>query len=298
MCKGKKAKKWIRVWSTYILSICIYFGLQNLENFETQQVPFYVGDLSKTEPGLYYRRLIFCISSNLVSWMLLFLFIILWETMIDRMSRQKENVKTLSNLIIRNTYSEYIEFDYIDNVLSWLALENFIKRKGMMLFSSLETPLFSLIVLSVGSWGSTIYCIFEGKGLNLNNGNSLFSNSALATWFYLAIMSLIQVARMLWYGHQFNRESTKQDNAIKSQCGTIHENNLMQVLKKDKLSLEQQFAVSSSQILLTHINHDDVVPKVFGIKFDQLTAKAVGGLMVSALPTVLTFVASKVEWKK
>ena len=139
-------------------------------------------------------------------------------------------------------------------------------RKGMMLFSSLETPLFSLFVLSLMSWSSCIYCIFEGVGLSLNNTNSLFSNSALATWFYLAILSLVQVARMLWYGHQFNRESTKQDNAIKSQCGTIQENNLMQFLKKDKLSMEQQFAVKSSQILLTHINHDDIVPKVWCLK--------------------------------
>ena len=131
--------------------------------------------------------------------------------MISRISRQKENVKTLSNLIIRNTYSEYIEFDYVDNVLSWLALEEFVKRKGMLLFSALETPLFSLLMMSLLSWGSSIYCIFEGNGLSLINDYSLFSNSALATWFYLALLSFFEVARMLWYGHQFHRESIKQD---------------------------------------------------------------------------------------
>ena len=216
LCKGKKSKG-IRLWSTYILMICIYFGLQNLENFEEHHIPFYVGIVGKRNNAtieLYYFRLIYCILSNVLSWILLFSFLILWETMIDRMSRQKENVKTLSNLIIRNTYSEYIEFDYIDNLLSWLALEKFIKRKGMMLFSWLEIPLFSLIVLSLGSWSSLIYCIFEGYGLALNNENSLFSNSALATWFYLALLSMVQVARLLWYGHQFNRESTKQDNGM------------------------------------------------------------------------------------
>ena len=54
-------------------------------------------------------------------------------------------------------------------------------------------------------------------------------------------------------------------SAIKSQCGTIHEKNLMQFLKKDKLSLEQKFAIQSSQILLTHVNHNDIVPTVLSI---------------------------------
>ena len=51
-------------------------------------------------------------------------------------------------------------------------------------------------------------------------------------------------------------------SAIKSQCGRIHENNLMTFLKKDKLSMEQSRAIEHSQILLTHINHRDIVPKV------------------------------------
>ncbi len=291
-CRGKEGFRVFRVWTTYILSIALYFGAQNLENFEKFHVPFYVGPNDED----YDLRMTYCILSNCVSWIFLFCFVILWETMIDRMSRQKENVKNLSNLIIRNTYAEYIEFDYIDNVLSWLSLEAFIKRKGMMLFSSLETPLFSLFVLSLMSWGSLVYCMFEGVGLSLNNDNSLFSNSALATWFYLAALSVVQVSRMLWYGHQFNRESLKQDAAIKSQCGTIHEKNLMQFLKKDRLSLEQKHAIQSSQILLTHINHNDIVPRVFGIKFDQLTAKAAGTAVLSAIPTVFAFLAGRIKF--
>lgn len=210
-CKEKKTSKILKIWILYTTSIIVYFGAQNLENFEKYQVPFYVDRDDKH----YHLLSVYCVCSNILSWVLLWCFILLWETMIDRISRQHDNVKTLSNLIIRNTYSEYIEFDYIDNILSWLALENFVKRKGMMLFSSLETPLFSLFVLSFISWGSTFYCIFDGVGLSLNNDNSLFSNSALATWFYLATLSLVQVARMLWFGHKFNRESEKQDNAIK-----------------------------------------------------------------------------------
>eukprot|EP01084_Bolivina_argentea_P151499 264425_1 len=291
-CKGKKWSKLLQTWIIYTTSIIIYFGMQNLENLEKFKRPFYVYESDKH----YILRLIYCILSNILSWILLWCFILLWETMIDRISRQHDNVKTLSNLIIRNTYCEYIEFDYIDNIISWLALENFVKRKGMMLFSSLETPLFSLFVLCLISWGSTFYCIFEGVGLNLNNDNSLFSNSALATWFYLATLSLFQVSRMLWFGHQFNRESEKQDCAIKNQCGTIHGNNLMHFLKKDKLSVEQKYAIQSSQVLLTHINHDDIVPKVFGIKFDKLTAKAAWTAVISAVPTIFTFFLGRIQF--
>ena len=129
--------------------------------------------------------------------------------MIHRISRQKENVTTLSNLITQNTYSEYIDFEHIDNLLSWLALENFLKRKGMTLFAWLETPLFSLIVLSVGSVGSLIFIYV--KRFVLENGNSLTHDSALATWFYLALLSLFHVARLLYYGHKFHRETIKQD---------------------------------------------------------------------------------------
>lgn len=210
-CRGKQSSKWIRVWAAYILSIALYFGFQNLEDLEDQKIPFYAGPSNSEH---YHFRLIYCILSNSLSAIFMFLFIILWETMIDRMSRQRETVKVLSNLIIRNTDSEYIEFDYIDNVLSWLALENFVKRKGMLLFSSMETPLLSLFALALVSWASTIGCIFKGSGLSLFTSDSLISNSALATWFYLALLSVFQVSRMLWQGHQFHRESKKQDKGM------------------------------------------------------------------------------------
>ena len=224
-CRGKKVTHFIARWFTYILLIFIYSACQNLENVEKFGIPFYAGEAVSNKHNFFAHhdilRWAYNISGNLLSWILLFLFIILWETMIDRISRQKENVQTLSNLIIRNTYSEYIEFDYVDNVLSWLALEDFVKRKGMLLFSALETPLFSLFMLSLLSWSSSIYCIFKGHGLSLNNDHSLFSNSALATWFYLALLSFFQVARMLWYGQQFHRESLKQDKGMPP-CWCMH----------------------------------------------------------------------------
>lgn len=132
--------------------------------------------------------------------------------MIHRMSRQRECVKTLSNLIIRNTNSEYIEFDYIDNVLSWLTLQYFVKRKGMLLFSSMETPLFALILLSFVSCGSAIGCIFKLTGWSWDDAEFLVSSSALAAWLYLALISTFQVLRILWEGHLFQRESNKQNN--------------------------------------------------------------------------------------
>merc|ERR1712228_1017564 len=181
-------------------------------------------------------------------------------------------------------------------ILSWISMGDFIKRKGMMLFASLETPVFSLFLFMICSWSGTIYCIFGGVGLKWKTKNSLFSNSALATWFFLALLSLLQVARLLWYGHKFNRESEKQNNALRTQCNTLHNENLMQFLKHDKLSIEQTYAIQSSQLLLTHLkDHNEIVPKVFGIKFDNLTAKAAWTAVASGLPTMFTFVLNKIN---
>eukprot|EP01083_Nonionella_stella_P070475 188592_1 len=290
-CKKRPFKTICSIYLRYFVCVALYFNAQNLENWEKWKRPCYISD----DAPQYMFRQVYCILSNILSCIFLVMFIIEWGTMIDRMSRQHDNVQTLSQLIIRNTYSEYIEFDYIDNILSWLAMEHFVKRKGMMLFSSLETSLISLILLSIISWGCTFNCITNGIGLRLSNDNSLFSNSALATWVYLAVLSMGQVARMLQFGRKFNREADKQDGAIKSQCGTIQANiyNLMHFLKKDKVSLELKFAIKTSQVLLQHINHEEVVPKVFGIQFDKLTAKAAWGAIFATLPTLVAFVAKK-----
>jgi len=293
-------KKRMGLWFIYILLICIYAVFQNVENIHSGHGVFYVDQDTTTYHNIftlsYGYRQTFCVLSNLLSWTMLFGFIVLWETMIHRVARQKENVKTLSDLIIRSTQSEYVQLDYIDNVLSWLAMENFIKRQGMVLFSSLETPLFSLFVLLTVSCGATIYCFVEGVGLELSSTNSTFSNSALATWFYLMILSLVQVMRVMWYGHQFHRDSKKQRDAIKTQFGTIQESNLMQFLKNDKIPTEQMIENQAAQNLLSHINHNDIVPKVFGIRLDRLAAKVVGALVISTVPTIVIVIAGTIDW--
>eukprot|EP01084_Bolivina_argentea_P068832 125283_1 len=282
----------IKSWLLCITCNIIYFMAQNLENFQEKQQPFYIDPADNH----FYLRKAYCIVSNISSWVMLWSFIALWETMIDRISRQHDNVKNITNLIVRNTYSEYIQLDYTDNILSWITLGDFIKRKGMMLFASLETPVFTLFLLAFVSWSGTIFCIFGGVGGRWKTQNSLFSNSALATWFYLAFLSVIQVCRLLWYGHKFNRESEKQNNGIRTQCSTIHNENLMQFLKHDKLSLEQKYAIQSSQILLTHLkDHNEIVPRVFGIKFDKLTAKAFTTVAISTIPTIIGFVVAKIH---
>eukprot|EP01084_Bolivina_argentea_P015085 28218_1 len=289
-CKGSDSCKLFKSYTWYIVAIVIYFGVQNLENFEKYHQPFYVHESSK----LYQLKMVYAIFSNVCSWMFLFCFILLWDTMFNRMARQHENIKNLSNLIIRNTYSEYIQFDWVDNILSWLSLEKIVKRKGTMLFASLETPLFTLFWLCLTSWSGTIYCIFGGVGLTLQNDVSFFSNSTLAVWFYLACLSVVNVCRMLWYGHKFEKESIQQQLAIKSQCGEMHANYLMQELKNDRLSKHERDALNTSQMLLSHVEHSEIVPKVFGIKCDKLTAKAGWTAAISVVPTIFAFVVRKI----
>merc|ERR1711971_837964 len=110
------------------------------------------------------------------------------------------------------------------------------------------------------------------------------------------MLSIALWARLLFYGHLFNRESEKQNNAIRTQCSTIHSESLMNFLKHDQMSVEQKYTIRSSQILLTHLkDHNEIVPKVFGLKFDKLTAKAAWTAFFSAVPTIVTFMISKIN---
>ena len=223
-------------------------------------------------------------------------FIILWETMFIRIKLQLNNVKHMTNLLIRNTYTEYIEFDYTDNILSWIQLVDYVKRKGMTLFASLETPVFSLFCMCILSWGCATYCIFEGAGLQLWTEQSLFSNSALATGIYLALFAFIQMARLLLYGYQYNRESDKQENAIRTQCSSIGNENLMQFVTHDKLSEEHKTAMKSAQQLLISLkDHREIVPTVFGIKFDKLTSKVVMSAVLSVIPTAIGYIVGRIQ---
>eukprot|EP01084_Bolivina_argentea_P218371 370595_1 len=112
--------KLFKIVFMFIALIMIYFFMQNLENFEDIERPFGI-------EGKHSIKLTYCIASQLLSLVFVFLFILLWETMFDRIGRYLDDVKTLSNLIIKNPYSEYITFSRIDNILSWLALEKFVK---------------------------------------------------------------------------------------------------------------------------------------------------------------------------
>eukprot|EP01084_Bolivina_argentea_P151500 264426_1 len=291
-CNGKLCTKPFVRTVVFISLVIVYFCMQNLENFMYAYYPFYIS----VDDEYHAAKLTYCILSNILSLIFVFGFILQWETMFDRIARHLDNVKTLSCLIIRNTYSEYIKLSRIDNILSWLSLERFVKRKGMMLFASLETPLFSLWILTVCSWGATVYSLYEGQGLQKVTGNSIFSNSALATWFILALFSLIQTIRMLWfYGRKFTKETEKQDAAFKSQCGTMQIDDLMQHLTNSESTLEQKRAIQSSQILLQHIVHREIVPKVFGFKFDKLASQAILTAIASTIPTFIIFIRERID---
>ena len=119
-CGGKPTMKNLRTWVLFTTSIIIYFGAQNLENLQEEQQPFYVEHNATVKH--FYLRQVYCVVSNVTSWVMLWTFIVMWETMIDRIGRQHDNVRNITNLIVRNTYSEYIQLDYTDNILSWITL--------------------------------------------------------------------------------------------------------------------------------------------------------------------------------
>eukprot|EP01084_Bolivina_argentea_P170662 295726_1 len=284
----------LKTIALFLILIMVYFSMQNLERFEQAQVPWYINPNEK-----YFKlKIIYIILSNLLSIIFAFGFILLWETMFHRIKRYRDNVRTLTNLIIKNPYSEYASLSRIDNILSWLALERFVKRKALMLFASLETPLLSLWILTVASWSATIYCLYEGHGLKKYSKDSIISNSALAIWGSVALFSLFQTVRMLvFYGRRFSYETIKQDNALKSQCGTMQRNNLMKFLANDQSTKEQQRVIKAAPVLLQHIVHDEIVPKVFGVKFDHLAAKAMLTAFLSAIPTMVSLMKSRIDQK-
>eukprot|EP01083_Nonionella_stella_P286617 975505_1 len=276
--------KW-KMIATTVVNIALLFFAHNLENLQVTGSPFHF-----SANDVYYDwKLIYNISSQCLSCLFLFGFILLWETMFDRIDRHLDAITTLRNLLIRNTYSEYIRLSATDNILSWMIMERFLKRKGMMLFSSLEAPLFALAVLFVTSWAGIIYGLYEGVGQQIHNESSTFSNSALATWLYLGCFACYQTGRMLfYYGRQFTRETESIDNAFKRSAKTLHIENLMQYQVNNRYNtMDEKYAMKSSQYILSHSNYDEIVPKVFGIQFDKLTAKAAWGLCISTFPTIL-----------
>eukprot|EP01084_Bolivina_argentea_P088780 160291_1 len=279
-----------KIFITSIVNLLLYFFAHNLERIEMNTWPIYMSG----NDTFYAWKLLYNICSIIFSCIFVFGFILLWETMFDRMNRHLDTVKTLSNLLVRNTYSEYIKLSKSDNILSWLVMERFLKRKGMMLFSSLETPLFALALLSISSWAGFVYCFYLGVGQRLINSKSTFSNSALATWLYLGLFSGYQLARMLfWYGRKFARETEKLQNSFKRSCKTLHIENLMEYEVNKNSTLESKYAMKSSQYILTHSNHNEIIPKVFGIQFDKLTAKAAWGLLIGALPTIIKIIIDR-----
>ena len=182
----------------------------------------------------------------------------------------------------------------MENILSWLQLHNFVKRKGLVLFSSLETSILSLLTLAICSLAGLIYCIFNGVGSKIFNEQSLFSSSSLASWFFLAILSFIEVFRVLYFGHRYNRESEKQEIGIRKQCQRMTENNILKYLCKDKLTIYNKLSIDTSHKLLSHIVHEDIVPNVFGIKFDKLTAKTATAAVLSIVPAIISFIITLV----
>ena len=283
---SKKTILWFIGW------MLIYFGTSNLVNFEHKKFPCFIAENVECRE----LKLFYCYCSLILSLIFIFGLILLFETMFDRIGRHLDNVISLSHLIIKNPYSEYASFSRIDNILSWLALERLIKRKGIMLFASLETPLICLGIMIVGSWSAIAYCLTNGIGLGLFTHESLISNSALATWFVFGLFPLIQALRLLiFYGRIFSNEAIKQDSALKLQCGTNQENSLMKFLSFDKLTSEEERVLKAAPMLLQHIVHDEIVPEVFGIKFDNLTTTAVIGAVIGQIPAIYGFLTA-INW--
>ena len=122
----------------------------------------------------------------------------------------------------------------------------------------------------------------------------MFNNSTLITWLYLGIFSLFYFCRMIYSGHLYGYQTVKQSQAIKRQCRRENKNNLTYFLNHDKLLNEQYIAQQSCELLLQHIEHSELVPKVFGIQFDELLAKAFITAAVSIIPTIFSFLGSRI----
>eukprot|EP01084_Bolivina_argentea_P248161 415082_1 len=277
-----------------ILFTMPYFVAQNAENFWEGHGPAYVSPEAKYHNSKY----IYCIGSNIVSVFFVFCFIWLWETMFVRIERYRDNVVCLLELLIKTHQSETINLENLGNMLSWLELQKFVKGKGMILFASLESPLLSLWLLSMFSWSGFIYCIYKGHGLKDKTSQALISNSAWWTWLYLAILTGVETARMVfWYGLQFVNITKKIEKAIKSQALTMQRNSLNQYISaNNRGTWEQKRAMSAARDLSNNINHDQIIPNVFGvIRFDNLVATAVRSLLISAIPTLFTIVYQRIH---
>eukprot|EP01084_Bolivina_argentea_P135550 238834_1 len=264
------------------------FIAQNWEKFWCKVPPFYI-EKQELSPSTYFQHYTYDILSNLFSLLSVFAFMLLWESMFVRLELYRDNVMSLLELITHGNDNESINLLNKNNLLSWKELQQFVKKKGMILFASLEAPLLSLWILGLFSWIGFFYCTLNVILNDRSENKPLFSNSAFVTWIYLAILTGFETGRMLfWYGLQFSKAAEQIDSAIKKQSVMLKYKNIaLQMVEYNTSSKEKQCLMKQVAKLSENMNYDGVIPTAFGwIKFDRLTATAAWSIVVAAIPAL------------
>ncbi len=100
----------------------------------------------------------------------------------------------------------------------------------------------------------------------------------------------MQFCRLLYYGYYFSRECEKQEMATKRQCVRMNQAHLQRFLENDQVSARLHMALKSTTSLLQQLVHTDMVPKVFGIRFDKLFVRALIGVVLGAVFSFVSYI--------
>jgi len=262
--RGKGPLIWLRM-----TVLCMpFFAAMNVENFLAHHAPAYVA----ADQGAPKR--LFCWASEIVSLCLLFGFVWIWETMFVRLSAYKENVKCLRDVLVRDHKTESMDLGDIESLSSWGELQQFVTRKGTILFASIEPALLSLWLLSMLSWVGFLFCFYEGRGYE---DEGFLSDGAWWCWTYLALLTLFESGRMVfWVGLEFTRITRSIDAALKAQLVTMSRTHMNRYIgTKHMPTVEERLAMAEAQNLLQNMNRSD-----------NLLATAAWSLLTSAVPTI------------
>ena len=209
------------------------------------------------------------------------------------LSDYKQNVECLRDLLVKDHKTASMDLGKIENVSSWLELQQLVRRKGMILFAAVEPALLSLWLMSLLSWVGFLFCFYEGRGFE---DEGFLGNSAWWVWTYLALLTSVESGRMVfWVGLEFTSITHDIAAAMQGQLVTMSRSDMKRYVGTKYLPTdEERLAMAAAQNLSRNLDHSQIIPNLFGVvRFDNLVATAAWSLLVSAVPTI-----GKIVWDR
>jgi len=169
----------------------------------------------------------------------------------------------------RNKY--YIKLSK-DNLQSWKLLHHYLVRKFNIIFFNLEPSIITLAFTTFSSVGFVSFNFFCGPRVDPLNANFI-------CWGVLTAYNIVLCWNVIRAGKHFQLYGKHMQKRLDRQMSGNVNNDQQQ----EMLSLRY------------YLHSTTIVPKLFGIRMDNLTKKAIIGMATAAAPTIFKYFQSHVK---